>query len=217
VVARHVIFWDVDTQADFMLPGGNLYVPGAEQLLPNLNRLTEAARRDRVFLVSDACMHTPDDVEFQRFPPHCVRGTPGAAIVPETLAGKFFLIPNRVGVKIPADLSKVQQVILEKQTLDVFDNPNTEKVLERLKRFTDPAAEFAVFGVVTEYCVRLAAKGLLSRGRRVALVSDAIKAIDPEAGRQAVKELKAMGARMVTTDEALALIARPHAGRVANK
>ena len=74
-----------------------------------------------------------------------------------------------------------------------------------------------MFGVVTEYCVRLAAKGLLSRGRRVALVSDAIEAIDPEAGRQAVKELKAMGARVVTTDEALALIARPHAGLATNK
>jgi nicotinamidase-related amidase len=100
-------------------------------------------------------------------------------------------------------------VILEKQTLDVFDNPNTEKVLERLKRFTDPAAEFAVFGVVTEYCVRLVAKGLLSRGRRVALVSDAIESIDPQAGRQTLKELKGLGARMVTTDVVLALVGNP--------
>jgi nicotinamidase/pyrazinamidase len=168
-------------------------------------------------MVSDACVHGPNDEEFQRFPPHCVRGTPGAAIVPETLAGKFFMIPNRANAKVPADLSKVQQVILEKQTLDIFDNPNTEKVIERLKSFTDPSAEFVVFGVVTEYCVRLAAKGLLARGRRVALVSDAIEAIDPAAGRQALGELKAMGARMVTTDQALALLDRSPVGRTTKK
>jgi nicotinamidase/pyrazinamidase len=206
VVSRDIVFWDVDTQADFMLPGGRLYVPGAEKLLANLNRLTDAARRNRVFLVSDACLHTADDPEFQRFPPHCVRGTPGAAIVPETLAENYFMIPNRPGAELPADLSKVQQVILEKQTLDVFDNPNTEKVIERLKAFTDPAAEFAVFGVVTEFCVRLAAKGLLERGRRVAMVSDAIEAIDPAAGHKTLDELKALGARMITTDQALAAI-----------
>ncbi len=209
MVSRDIIFWDVDTQADFMLPGGRLYVPGAEKLLANLNRLTDAARRNRVFLVSDACLHAPDDPEFQRFPPHCVRGTPGAAIVPETLAAKYFTIPNRPGVEVPADLSKVQQVILEKHTLDVFDNPNTETVIERLKAFTDPSAEFAVFGVVTEFCVCLAAKGLLERGRRVAMVSDAIEALDPAAGRATLEELKTLGARMITTDEALASLNEP--------
>ena len=217
MVSRDIIFWDVDTQADFMLPGGRLYVPGAEKLLANLNRLTDAARRNRVFLVSDACLHTPDDPEFQRFPPHCVRGTPGAAIIPETLAENYFMIPNRAAAEMPADLSKVQQVILEKQTLNVFDNPNTEKVIERLQAFTDPAAEFAVFGVVTEFCVRLAAKGLLERGRRVALVSDAIEALDPAAGRKTLDELKALGARMITTDQALASLETPAPNRAAKQ
>lgn len=202
MVSRWVIFWDVDTQVDFMLPGGKLYVPGAEKLLPNLRLLTDAARRNEVFLVSDACVHGPEDEEFKRFPPHCLRGTPGAAIVPETIAGKFFVIPNRAHVKIP-DLSKVQQVILEKQTLDVFDNPNTEKVIERLKSFTDADAQFFVFGVVTEYCVRLVAKGLRDRGRQVSLVRDAIETLDPADGQKTLDELTGMGVRLVTTDEAL--------------
>jgi nicotinamidase/pyrazinamidase len=208
MVSRRVIFWDVDTQADFMLPGGKLYVPGAENLLPNLNLLTDAARRNEVFLVSDACVHGPDDEEFKRFPPHCVRGTPGAAIVPETVAGKRFVIPNRAGVKISGDLSKVQQVILEKQTLDVFDNPNTEKVIERLKSFTEADAHFFVFGVVTEYCVRLVAKGLRERGRQVSLVRDAIETITPADGQKTLDELTGMGVRLVTTDEALAQLAQ---------
>lgn len=189
-----------------MRPGGKLHVPGAEKLLPNMKRLTDAARQGHVFLVSDACMHAPDDEEFKQWPPHCVRGTPGAAIVPETLAQTFFTIPNRPAVKVPRDLSKVQQVILEKQTLDVFDNPNTEIVLQRLRSFTNPDAEFVVFGVVTEYCVRLAAKGLLERKRRVALVSDAIETLKPADGQKALDELSALGARTITTDQALALV-----------
>ena len=99
----------------------------------------------------------------------------------------------------------MQQVILEKQTLDVFDNPHAGTVIERLRAFTDADAEFVVFGVVTEYCVRCAAKGLLERGRRVALVSDAIETLNPADGRQALAELTAMGARLIDTAQALAL------------
>ncbi|HVA95103.1 MAG TPA: isochorismatase family protein [Candidatus Dormibacteraeota bacterium] len=207
--SRSVIFWDVDAQADFLLPGGKLYVPGAEKLIPNLKRLTDAARQGRVLLVGDGCTHTQDDPEFARFPPHCVRGTPGAEIIPEARVDKAFLVPNRAGVAIPADLSPFQQVFLEKQTLDVFDNPNTETVLERIAKFTDPDAEIYVFGVVTEFCVRLAAKGLLERGRRVALVRDAIETLDPQEGSRAIEELTSLGARLVTTDQALAALDRP--------
>jgi nicotinamidase/pyrazinamidase len=206
MVSRRVIFWEVDTQVDFMLPGGRLYVPGAEKLLPELRRLTDAARHGEVFLVSDACVHEPNDPEFQRFPPHCLRGTRGAAIVPEALAGKVLSIPNRAGAEIPSEFFGVQQIVLEKQTLDVFDNPNTVVVLERLRGFTDDDAEFVVFGVVTEYCVRCAAKGLLARGRRVSLVSDAIATLKATDGDKALAELSGIGARMITTDEALALV-----------
>src|SRR5690349_8669293 len=141
MVSKSAIFWDVDTQVDFMLPGGKLYVPGAEKLIPNLDKLTDQARKDRVFLVSDACIHAPHDPEFQRFPPHCVRGTSGAEMIPETVAERFLILPNRREAGVPRDLSPYQQVILEKQTLDVFDNPLTEVVLERLKQLTDADAE----------------------------------------------------------------------------
>lgn len=208
MISRSVIFWDVDTQADFMLPGGKLYVPGAEKLIPNMKRLTDAARHGRVLIVGDADAHTPDDPEFKRFPPHCVRGTPGAKIIAETRAEKVLVIPSRAGAAIPKDLSEFQQVILEKQTLDVFDNPHAEMMLERIAGFTDADAEFFVFGVVTEYCVRLVAKGLLDRGRRVALVRDAIETLKAEDGRKAIEDLTSLGARLVTTDQALAALDR---------
>src|SRR6266478_3813034 len=209
MVSSSVIFWDVDTQADFMLPGGKLYVPGAEKLIPNLKRLTDAGRQGRVLIVGDVCTHAPDDPEFERFPPHCIRGTPGAELIPETRAGEILVVPNCAGAAIPANLSKFQQVIIEKQTLDVFDNPNTEKVLERVTEFTGADAEFFVFGVVTEYCVRLAAKGLLERGRRVALVRDAIETLNAEDGRKTIEELTSLGAWLVTTEQAMAALEMP--------
>lgn len=209
MVSRSVIFWDVDTQADFMLPGGKLHVPGAEKCIPNMKRLTDAAREGRVLIVGDACTHTPDDPEFERFPPHCIRGTPGAEIIPETRADKVLSIPNRTDAAVPQDLSEYQQIILEKQTLDVFDNPNAEAVLKHIARFTDVNAEFCVFGVVTEYCIRLAVKGLLERGRRVALVRDAIETLRPEDGQKTIEELTSLGARLISTDQALAALERP--------
>jgi nicotinamidase/pyrazinamidase len=206
MVSRKFIFWDVDTQADFVFPGGKLYVPGAEKLLPNLALLIGAAREGRVFLVSSGDAHTPEDPELRQWPPHCMRGTPGAAIVPETLTKHFFVVPNRPAASLPADIGRYQQAILEKQTLNVFDNPNTNALLGRLAELTDADAEFVVFGVVTEYCVNFAAKGLLERGRRVAVVTDAIEALKPEDGRRTLDQLTALGARLITTRKALALL-----------
>jgi nicotinamidase/pyrazinamidase len=206
MISKNAVFWDVDTQVDFMLPGGKLYVPGAEKLIPNLKRLTDAVRCGRVFLIADACVHAPDDKEFQRFPPHCVRGAPGANVIPETLADKVLRVPNQPGFSLPAKLGEYQEVLLEKDTLDVFDNPNTDAVLKNIEPLVGSDPEFAVFGVVTEFCVRCAAKGLLDRGRRVAIVTDAIETLDAKEGRRVLDELTARGARLITTDEALALV-----------
>lgn len=196
------VLWEVDTQVDFMLPGGKLYVPGAEKKIPNMRRLVDAARSGKTFLISSADQHDSDDAEFQRFPAHCVRGTPGAAIVPELKTADAAPIRNSAASSIPGNLSKLQQVILEKQTLNVFDNLNTEKLLARF-----PAGcEFIVFGVVTELCVRLAAEGLLARGRSVALATDAIEALDQEKAKQTLADLLAQGARLISTSDALATI-----------
>ena len=200
---RHdLIFWEVDTQADFMLPGGKLYVTGAEKLLPNIRRLTDAARRGEVLLVSHGCFHTPNDPEFKTFPPHCVKGTEGSRFVTEALTEKVAEVPNEPTSMLPDDLSHYQQVLLQKQTLDIFESRHAQSLVDRLPR----DAEFVVFGVVTEYCVRLAAKGLLERGRSVSVVSDAIETLNPEDGRRTLDELRSMGAKLITTDDALAMV-----------
>ncbi|MGB0033962.1 MAG: cysteine hydrolase [Candidatus Acidiferrales bacterium] len=198
--SRKIVFWEVDTQADFMLPGGKLYVPGAEKIIPNLKRLVQAARDGRVLLISDACRHSVNDPEFKQFPPHCIRGTPGADIIPEGLARTVETIPNDATFQLPKNVLECQQIVLEKQTLDVFDNPHASAVVERLGN----NVEYIVFGVVTEYCVQLAAKGLLDRGKKVALVKDTIETLKSEDGRRALDELKARGVELITANEALA-------------
>lgn len=214
-VSQDVVFWEVDAQEDFMRPGGKLYVPGAEKLLPNLRRLTNAAREGRVFLVSHGCIHDANDPEFTQFPPHCIRGSTGAKLVPEALADKFVAVPNAPGAELPENLAQYQQIVLEKQTLDVFQSRHAESLLGRLPR----EAEFIVFGVVTEYCVRLAAKGLLERGRRVSVVQDVIETLNAEKSKRTLDELTALGARLITTGEALERVhastepARRHSGQ----
>ncbi|MFZ0759243.1 MAG: isochorismatase family cysteine hydrolase [Candidatus Sulfotelmatobacter sp.] len=204
MVSRNLVFWEVDTQADFMLPGGKLYVPGAERLLPNIRRLTDAARQGRVFLVSHGCYHATDDPEFKIFPPHCIKGTPGSALVPEALTEKLVTVPNEAAGALPRDLfsGRYQQIHLEKQTLDIFESGHAGELVRQFANDT----QFVVFGVVTEYCVRFAAKGLLERGHRVFVVEDAIETLKAEDGQRTVAELQALGARFITTDQAVALL-----------
>src|SRR5579863_423128 len=201
MVSRKLIFWEVDTQADFMLPGGKLYVPGAERLLPNIRRLTDEARQGRVFLVSHGCYHAKDDPEFKTFPPHCIKGTKGADVVPEALAERVITVPNEPTAELPPNLSQYQQILLEKQTLDIFESRHARSLVDRL----GSDVEFVVFGVVTEYCVRFAAKGLLELGRRVSVVEDAIETLKTEDGQRTLDELQTLGAKLITTEQALRL------------
>jgi nicotinamidase/pyrazinamidase len=204
---RKLIFWSVDVQADFMLPGGKLYVPGAEKLIPNIQRLVSSALAAGTLVVSSSDAHTPNDPEFARFPPHCVAGTPGARILPEALGSRVCTIPNDAAQKLPSDLLNCPQILLEKQTLDVFDNPHAAEIVGLLGL----DAEYVVFGVVTEFCVRCAAKGLLHRGHKVSIVTNAIETLKAEDSRRALDELQSLGARLITTQDALAMLPIPAA------
>jgi nicotinamidase/pyrazinamidase len=204
MVHKKPVLWEVDVQEDFMLPEGKLYVPGAEKIIPNIKLLVSAASDKHAFIVSSGDSHPEGDPEFKTFPPHCLRGSPGSRIIPEGMSANFCTIPNDPSFQIPRDLRRLQQIVLEKQTLDVFDNPHASEIVERMS----PDAEFIVFGVVTEYCVRCAAKGLLERGRKVAVVSDAIETLKPEEGKRTLDELQRLGALLITTDQALSELLR---------
>ena len=184
---------DEDTQLDFMLPAGALYVPGAEKLIPALARIFEGARERGVPIISSVDAHAENDPEFADWPAHCVAGTLGQQKVPVTLVQGRAVVPNRPGIALP---DHVPQVIVEKQTLDVFSNPNLLRLLDRY-----PNEECAVFGVATDYCVRYAIEGLLNAGRRVTILTDAICGIDPAASQQVLSRAVARGAKLTTSCE----------------
>ncbi len=185
------VFFDIDPQIDFLFPAGALYVPGAERLLPVLEKLNRAAPR----LVSTMDAHAEDDPEFRDWPPHCVAGTAGQQ-KPASL-----LLDSRAVVSTApeaGDIGGARQVIVEKQKLDLLSNPNLPRVLAALD-----ADRYVVYGVVTEYCVGCALRGLLATGKPVDVVTDAIQAIDPEQARRTLDEFRAAGGRLVTAVDVL--------------
>lgn len=197
---EQVVFLDIDTQVDFMLPRGALYVPGAETTVPNLRRLMEHAVARNLTVLSSADAHSIDDPSFSEWPPHCIVGTPGQRRIPETQLAAAIVIPNQQDFFKPP-LPAGRQVIIEKTDYDVSSNPNFDAILAALR-----PSRFAAFGVATEYCVRTSVLMLRRRGLAVELVSDAVKGITEEGHQRALRELAAAGVHMVTTVSVLASI-----------
>ncbi|HKD90721.1 MAG TPA: isochorismatase family cysteine hydrolase [Terriglobales bacterium] len=202
------VLWEVDVQADFMLPGGKLYVPGAEKIIATLEKLVTAGHQAGALLISSADAHNPEDPELKQWPPHCMKDSPGAEIIPEGRLSKTLVVPNDKTFQRPTDLHAYDQIIIQKNELDVFSNPHTNALLALLKHNrVREDAEFLVFGVVTEYCVQFAAGGLLQRGKRVAVVTDAIKEIDLTQGECSLRDFQAQGARLTTSAEVIKSLA----------
>src|SRR5215471_5233068 len=101
------ILWDVDTQVDFIEPGGKLYFPGAEEARPAMARLVDAARTAGVAHVASTDQHELSDPEISEqpdfavtWPPHCLLGTRGAEKIGETKQADPLPLPL---VPVPAD------------------------------------------------------------------------------------------------------------------
>lgn len=190
------VFLDVDSQLDFLYPAGALYVPGAERIVPAIARLNRFAASHGIPVVSTADAHAENDPEFAQWPPHCVAGTWGQRKAEATLLDRRVVVPNR---ECPLDLEGARQIVIEKQTVDVFLAPNLARVIRTLD-----AERFVVYGVVTEICVLYAARGLRKLGRPVTVVTDATRALTEAAARQALDEMRASGATLATVGEVLA-------------
>jgi nicotinamidase/pyrazinamidase len=185
------VFFDIDSQLDFLYPSGALYVPRAERVVPAMARLNRYAASHGIPVVSTVDAHTETDPEFQAWPHHCVAGTIGQRKAEATLLERRVVIPNR-----PCDLAieGAQQIIIEKQSVDAFTAPNLSRVIERLN-----ADRFVVYGVVTEVCVLFAARGLLKTGKPVTIVTDAIETLKSEDSARALDEIRAAGGTLATT------------------
>jgi nicotinamidase/pyrazinamidase len=190
------VFFDIDTQIDFLYPAGALYVPGAERIVAAVARLNRWAAERGITVVSTTDAHAEDDLEFRTWPAHCVAGTAGQAKPASTLLEGRVVLPNTPATATAAD--PPPQIILEKQTTDVFETSTVRPLLDRLA-----ADRYVVYGVVTEICVARAALGLQRTGRPVAVVTDAIRSLsDADAGRF-FDEFIAGGGRLLTVAEVM--------------
>jgi len=197
---RGVAFFDIDTQRDFMTPRGALYVPGARMVSRHIRALVAHAAGRGIRLLSSVDAHAEDDPEFATFPPHCVAGTRGQAKIPGTVLADRGVVAAEARLSPAAMRSLLEhhQLVLEKQTYDVFDNPNTERILRAAE-----VTRCVVFGVATDYCVRAAVLGLLQRGYRATVVADAIRGVAPDSTRRALAAMRSAGARFQTTSQIL--------------
>lgn len=214
------VFYDVDTQNDFMNRDGALYVPDAELIKPNLRELTKYALQHQIQILGSLDRHfgTPEyktgEGELAKwggpFPDHCMNLTNGQMKIEETNP-----IENKTRIKceIPSDGPLINRremarfldhtqifngIYFEKQSYDVFTNPALELFLEMAR-----IKEAIVYGVATDFCVRAAVLGMQRRGVQCYVVEDAIKGVFPDKSKQALEEMVNTGAKLTTTKDVL--------------
>jgi nicotinamidase/pyrazinamidase len=202
------LLWDVDTQVDFVHADGKLSVPDAETVRPAMGRLVRWAADHGVVHLATADDHEltdpeiSDDPDFEAtYPPHCLRGTPGAAKVAETAQADplpISLTPYPPSL-VPQLVQGRRELLVLKKTYSAFSNPNLEPLLAAV----DPH-EVLVFGVATDVCNHAAIMGLLARGYAVAFVEDASRGLSEERVAAALAQWRMRGVRFTTTDEVVA-------------
>lgn len=179
------VFFDVDTQLDFLYPAGALYVPGAESIVPQVAALNHYAAEHGIPVISTMDAHTENDPEFRDWPPHCVAGTAGQQKPAATLLEPRTVIRS---TRQDFDVKDARQILLEKQSVDCFTNANLSALLDQLN-----VKSCVVYGVVTEICVKNAALGLLKSGRKVTLVTDAVRSLDDRKCSEFLQEFAGAG------------------------
>ena len=209
-MATPLIFWDVDTQHDFMRADGKLYVPGSEEIIGVVGELTDYAHGHGIPIVASADDHEPghrelsDAPDFRvTFPPHCMRGTPGQAKIPEsTLRNPLVIEPKPAPESLRARIREHDgDFLLLKHWFDVFTNENVDLLLEVLA-----PERIVLYGVALDVCDRYALDGLLRRlpAGALSLVADATRAIDAAAGRALVEGWRDAGVQVVAAADILA-------------
>lgn len=204
-----LIFWDVDTQYDFMKPDGKLYVPGAEALIPNLAQLTLFARHHGIRVLGSVDWHKSSDPEIslrpdfkETFPEHCLQGSPGSEKIPETTPQNPLWIEPQPQLWKEMERkvrSHSGEIFFRKNRFDVFSNPNVNSVLGMIV-----PDEIVVYGVALDVCNAHAVEGFLKREEfRVTLVQDASQPISESRAKELVIQWKSRGVKVIQTADVM--------------
>lgn len=201
-----ILFWNVDTQIDFMKANGKLYVQNAEVIEPTLIQLTNFAKKHNIRVVNTCDYHNKNSQEIsdnpdfiKTFPPHCMKDTEGQKFVEATMPDSPIIFDwdkEYTINKTTLNLEKERNIVIRKDLFDVFaGNPNTDKIVATLA----PKKVF-VYGVATNVCVDFAVVGLADRGYKVYVIEDAIKElpnIPPPFGRWEIKGVEFIKANKI--------------------
>ena len=196
---NRTLFLDTDTQYDFIMPDGKLYARGAEEIIPVVSDLRAMALDNGCSILASVDWHNPDNPEvsahpdFQEtFPPHCIAGTPGATRVgylghlPVDIVGLDLMPPGEVAGLVQKEQFHVE---IRKEAISVFSNPNTVNLIELAA-----PGRIIVFGMVLEFCVQDALRGLTRfPDVQLVLVQDATAALDTAAEPRVLAELQRLG------------------------
>lgn len=200
---KRTIFWDADTQYDFMAPDGRLYMKGADQIIPAVSDVRATALDHGCSIIASQDWHSLENPEISEtpdwkttFPPHCLAGTPGAQRV-----GYLGTLPiDYIGFepRNPAELEELVQakqfhIVVRKEAISPFSNPNTAPLVE----LAAPGRIF-VFGVALDVCVEDTLRGLARfPGIELALIRDATTGLGIRPDEQVLDDLQSMGIEIV--------------------
>ncbi len=204
-INNSIVFFDVDTQHDYLSEASDKSIRNSGEIKKNLAKLTNYAIENNIKILGSVDINT----NLKKETINNFRNK-----IPETFVQGTIFVPNR---KVDEQLiSKALQtnspVLVEKQAYSCFQNPNTDIIIEMIKNKNkidkisannSNIITVVVYGVATEYCVKEAVLGLLSRGIKVLLVKDAIGAINEEHGEKALKEMKSAGAITIECKEVI--------------
>lgn len=172
--ARHSALLVIDLASDFVYPGGVIadaggpeYQARAQSILPTLTRLLDAARQAGVLVVYATDAHQPGDSELEKWPPHSMKGTAQAEIVPAV-------------APVPGDL------VLEKRTYSPFVSTDIDAQLR-----ARGVQRLYITGLHTDCCARHTSGDAFQRGYGLVWVTDALQAFTDEAHRQGLDYFKA--------------------------
>ncbi|MBI2652367.1 isochorismatase family protein [Candidatus Woesearchaeota archaeon] len=197
---KKTIFFDVDTQYDFMHKDGKLYVPDAEKIIPNLKKITGFAKKNKISAIASGDSHKMSDWEIvsKTFPPHCIGGTKGQKKIPETRLPNTKIIPNKElsSNQLKKLVEKCHSFWIFKQEYNAFSNPNLKLILKDAKRAY-------VYGVATDYCVKAAVLGLRKMRIATYVIKDAIKPVFKKNEKKDLSLFKKKGAKFLTTQQLL--------------
>ena len=189
----HTALIVVDVQNDFADPYGSLSVPGADAVVVAVNREIAAAVRDGAIVVATQDWHPEHTPHFARdggpWPVHCVDRTWGAELHP--------------GLELPPAAPRVRKGVHGEDGYSGFTmrdprtGATTPTELEGILRAAD-VESVAVVGLATDYCVKATALDAVRLGFRTAVLTEAIAAVDLQAGdgERALEELRAAGVEL---------------------